>query len=420
MSNPIFRFIQKFISRGIVPEMNELEIRRVRLLYIFFIIGTTAFFISTIETFLVDGKSEGLLILSLALLFEFGLVFLLRKKTIAAEFYLLAVSNATLFIFENHHGPAAGTYLFYFPFMLIISFLVDFKRFVHAAFHLLLALSSLVAGLLLRYRFLYQKFPTASESYSFEFNLVLAAATIGVIALIIIRLAYSQNLEFIQRMNERKASEESMKAALREKETLIAEVHHRVKNNLAVISSLLNLQMNQVNNDYTKNVLLESRNRVASMALIHQKLYQNSNVEQIDFSSYATELVEEIKHSYPRSSMGKIEVELSAEHLPLSLTKAVPCGLILNELLSNCYKHAFPEGRQGKIIIRFYATKEIPQKIVLEVEDNGIGIPEGFEMAKQESLGITIIESLAGQLDGKIEIARNAVAGTICRVNFSA
>src|SRR6201999_2247655 len=109
-----------------------------------------------------------------------------------------------------------------------------------------------------------------------------------------------------------------------------------------------------------------------------------------------------------------------AEHLPLSLTKAVPCGLILNELLSNCYKHAFPGERKGKITIRFFSSKEMPEKFVLEVEDNGIGIPGGFELARQESLGIIIIQSLAGQIDGKFEIRKNIPQGTICSVIFSA
>src|SRR5882757_8890346 len=110
----------KFISTGTIPVMNEFEVRRIRLLNIFFLIGTVAFSASTIQTFLVGGKEEGELILGLALLFEFGLIFLLLNKMKTAEFYLLSVSNLTLFIFENHHGPGAGTFLFYFPFMLII------------------------------------------------------------------------------------------------------------------------------------------------------------------------------------------------------------------------------------------------------------------------------------------------------------
>jgi two-component sensor histidine kinase len=420
MSAPFSSFFRNFISTGITPEMNELEMRRVRLLNTFYLIGTATLIASIIETFIVDGKEEALIILSLGCIFEFGLIFLLLKKTKAAEFHLLTSANLILFVFENHYGPAAGTFLFYFPYILIIAFLVDFKRFVYAAFHLVFALTLMIAGLFFRHQLFYKPISPEEAAASFTFNLVLSAIMIAVIALVILRFGYTQHLEFIARMNERKNSEDALKMALKEKETLIAEVHHRVKNNLAVISSLLNLQMNQVKNEYTKNVLLESRNRVASMALIHQKLYQHSNIEQIDFSSYATELVDEIKNSYPRSSAGKIEVELHAEHLPLSLTKAVPCGLILNELLSNCYKHAFPEEKQGKIIIRFFSLKGNPERFVIEVEDNGIGIPEGFEIAKQESLGISIIQSLAGQIDGKIELSRKASGGTICRVNFTA
>ncbi len=419
MSTTFADRFRKFISTGITPAMNDLEARRIRLLNIFYVMGSCVFFASTIQTFIVDGKQEGLIVLGLFFVFEIGLVFLLLHKTKIAQFYLLLISNLSLFLIENHYGPEAGTFLFYFPFMLIIAFLVDFKKFFDAAFHLTLTIFAIVVGIPLRNEFLYHPFPADVNESSFIFCLLFSSMLIAAIALIILRMTYVQSQEFDRQLEERKQTEESMKVSLKEKETLIAEVHHRVKNNLAVITSLLNLQMNQAKNDYTKDVLLESKNRVSSMALIHQKLYQHSNVEQIDFDSYAKELVEEIKHSYPRSSTEKIDVQLDAEHLPLSLTKAVPCGLILNELLSNCYKHAFPQGKNGKIIIRFFSMPEISKRFVLEVEDDGIGIPTGFEMSKQESLGMTIIHSLAGQLDGKFEIMKKEKGGTFCRVVFS-
>jgi two-component sensor histidine kinase len=235
------------------------------------------------------------------------------------------------------------------------------------------------------------------------------------VSVVIIRMMYSQYQHFNKRMEERRIAEESMKLAIREKETLLAEVHHRVKNNLAVISSLLNLQMNTVNNDYTRNVLRESRNRVASMALIHQKLYQHTNVEQIDFGSYASELVQEIKRSYPENTTGNISIHLEAEHIPVSLTKAVPAGLMLNELLSNCYKHAFHGRNAGNIFIRF---KKPGGQCMLEVEDDGIGLSGDFKIEKQESLGMTIIQSLAAQIDAGISIEGNKGCGTRIQAVF--
>jgi two-component sensor histidine kinase len=237
------------------------------------------------------------------------------------------------------------------------------------------------------------------------------------VAIVIVRMMYAQFTDFNQRMEERSAAEESMKLAIREKETLLAEVHHRVKNNLAVITSLLNLQMNVVNNEYTRNVLLESKNRISSMALIHQKLYQNSNVEQIDFGLYANELVQEIRRSYPRNTTEAINISLEIEHIPLSLTKAVPAGLILNELLSNCYKHAFREHKSGNIFIRF---KKPGKQCILEVEDNGVGLSGDFKMEQQESLGMTIIQSLAEQIDATLSMTGNTGTGTAVKIVFEA
>ncbi len=391
------------------------EVRRIRLLNIFYLVGSVSFIAAVFETFIVDGAEEGMLISVFAFLFILGLALLLAKQTRIAETYFFIIVNITLFVFENRHGPAAGSFLYYFVLMLAIAFLVDFKKFIYAGIHIFITMGFLIAGIFLRHRFLYKEFPAASEEASFLFNLVLSSFMIAVVALIMVRQSYDQYNDFRERMDERKRAEDSMKLAIREKETLLAEVHHRVKNNLAVISGLLNLQMNVVKNPYTREVLQESRNRVASMALIHQKLYQDANVERIHFSSYAGELVREIGRSYA-GDPARITVKLEADPLALSLTKAVPCGLILNELLSNCYKHAFPQGRKGAIAIRFYA---LGNRYCLDVEDNGKGFPPGFNVETQETLGMTIIQSLAEQLDTKAEISGEREKGTRCKIVFT-
>ncbi len=407
-------FLLRFLSSGITPGMSWPEARRIRLMNIFYLVGSVGFIAAVIETFAVDGKTEGYLITVFALLFNLGLVLLLAKRTRLAEAYFFIVVNLTLFVFENRHGPAAGSFFYYPVLMLTIAFLVDFRKFIYAALHLGMTIAFLITGIFLRYKFLYKGFPAESEDASFLFNLVVSSFLTAVIAIIMVRQSYDQYNDFRERIEERKRAEELMKMAIREKETLLAEVHHRVKNNLAVISGLLNLQMNVVKNEYTREVLQESRNRVASMALIHQKLYQDPNVEQINFSSYAGELISEIRRSYP-GDPARIRVQLEAEQLALSLTKAVPCGLILNELLSNCYKHAFPGNREGTIFIRFFTRDG---KYCLDVEDDGNGLPDGFNMESQETLGMTIIQSLAEQLDTKAEISGEYRKGARCRIVF--
>jgi two-component sensor histidine kinase len=175
--------------------------------------------------------------------------------------------------------------------------------------------------------------------------------------------------------------------------------------------------MNTVANEYTRNVLRESRNRVASMALIHQRLYNTPNADEVDFGQYAAGLVEEIRHSYSDSVSGTIHVKANAESCLLRLTQAIPCGLVLNELLSNCYKHAFPGGRGGTIWIGSGKTPD-GSGFFLQVEDDGAGIPVNIDIASSDSLGLTIIQSLAGQVEANYELKRRPGGGTYFRMEF--
>jgi two-component sensor histidine kinase len=417
MVNKAYRIYQRFLSLGTDASTHEAEQRRIRLLNFFYLISTVTFVCGIAETFINEGWAEGWIVTAGAVIFQIGTIPLLANKRKIAEFYFLVVGNTILFVFNNMYGKESGTYLYYFPFVIFIAFLVDFKRQVEALLHLGITFFYIVISLFLHHEFLYRPFPPGMQVSSFNTNLVVSILMMAAIVVMIIRLMHSQYRNFNQRMEERSAAEASMKLAIREKETLFAEVHHRVKNNLAVITSLLNLQMNMVKNDYTRNVLRESRNRVSSMALIHQKLYQHSNVEQIDFGSYASELVEEIKRSYPENTTDTVMIVMEAEHIPLSLTKAVPAGLMLNELLSNCYKHAFPDRRPGRIFIRFKKSRDL---CLLEVEDNGVGLSGDFKIEKQETLGMTIIQSLADQIDAKVNIAGGSGNGASVRVEFNA
>ncbi len=415
MVNKVSSSIKRFMASGIEASMHESESRRIKLLNFFYVVSTMAFLLSIVETFINEGADEAWLITGTAVIFQLGAIPLFTNRRKVAEMYFLVLGNISLFIFNNMYGEESGTYFYYFPFVIFIAFLVDFKNFSEVLIHLVITFSFIISSIFLNHRFLYRAFPAEIQRNSFNTNFAVSAIMMAAIAIVIVRMTHSQFRHFNQRMQERSEAEESMRLAIREKETLLAEVHHRVKNNLAVITSLLNLQMNVVNNDYTRNVLRESRNRVSSMSLIHQKLYQHSNVEQIDFGSYASELVQEIKRSYPANTTEAIEIQMEVEHIPLSLIKAVPAGLMLNELLSNCYKHAFNGLKTGKIVIRF---KKSDEQYILEVQDNGVGLSGDFKMENQESLGMTIIQSLVEQIDATINLSGNTGNGTVCRIAF--
>lgn len=203
--------------------------------------------------------------------------------------------------------------------------------------------------------------------------------------------------------------------ALKEKEVLIKEIHHRVKNNLAVISGLLELQVGYSKDDFAAKILRESQRRVQSISMIHEKLYQNERLSEINFAAYIDELTAIIADSHNRPDK-TIKVETKIDEVKLGVNQGVPCGLILNELLSNAFEHAFKDQEKGKIIIRF---KEDDGKIEFSVEDNGIGLPPDFESMKMEakSLGIILVETLTQQLEGELSIER-LDKGTRFKVTF--
>ena len=191
---------------------------------------------------------------------------------------------------------------------------------------------------------------------------------------------------------------------------MIAELHHRVKNNLAIISGLFSLKLNDDLHEDAKNVLLESRNRVRSMALIHNRLYNSENLTNVNFDEYAKELIAEINASYPATA-NSVKIDTVINNVSLNINAAIPCGLILNELLTNSYKHAFKEKNNGQIHISFVNDKD---NFLMTVKDNGIGLPSDYK--EKQSLGVTVIESLSEQLDGSFNFSNNN--GTCFELKF--
>ncbi len=213
---------------------------------------------------------------------------------------------------------------------------------------------------------------------------------------------------------ERKQSEYRTRIALKEKEVLLKEVHHRVKNNLQVITSLLKLQSDRIVDKQALEMFKESQNRVRSMALIHEKLYQSKDLANIDFKGYIIDLVGGLLQSYAQDAH-KIVLNRNIKDISLDVETAIPCGLIINELVSNSLKHAFPDGREGEINIKFHSSDD--NKLELIVSDDGVGIPENMDIRNTESLGLHLVNILAeDQLKGELKLDRSK--GTIFRISF--
>jgi PAS domain S-box-containing protein len=207
----------------------------------------------------------------------------------------------------------------------------------------------------------------------------------------------------VQDITQRKQAEEEILNSLKEKELLLKEVHHRVKNNMQVIVSMLNLQSAQVSDDKMLSVLRESQNRVRSMALVHEKLYQSNNLAQIDFYDYLQHLTSTLFHSYS-PYISNVRLKLDVGDSVLSVDTAIPCGLIVNELVSNALKHAFPDHRAGEVMVGLHRLN--PQTLRLVVENNGVTMPENIDFRRTESLGMQLVLSLVKQLNGEMAVDR--------------
>jgi two-component sensor histidine kinase len=196
-----------------------------------------------------------------------------------------------------------------------------------------------------------------------------------------------------------KHAQDRIKSSLREKEVLLREIHHRVKNNLAIVSSLLRLQSRYTTDDFHCRMFKDTQNRIRSMALAHEKLYQTDNLAELKMSEYIDNLVDHLLVSF--KTLGKpVRVTRSLDEVYLGLETVVPVGIIVTELLSNCFKHAFPNDNGGEIVISFRATPE--QSYELLVADNGIGMPASINLHNPDSFGLNLVKTFAQQIAGRI------------------
>lgn len=222
------------------------------------------------------------------------------------------------------------------------------------------------------------------------------------------------NLNLNSEVTERKRAETQLRAALKEKETLLQGIHHRVKNNMTVISSLLGLQMNNTDNDEIKEALKDSQNRVRTMSQIHETLYRSDNISVIDMQSYLSELGKTILQSYANN--GKIVLNFDVENIMIGVKQASPLGLIVNELMTNSIKHGFPDSTEGEIGLQLKLKNE--NETELTVSDSGIGIPRDLDWKNTDSLGLRLVMMLAeNQLHGSIK--KENKSGTKFIISFN-
>ena len=222
-----------------------------------------------------------------------------------------------------------------------------------------------------------------------------------------------RNRKVVEGENRIRQKEQAISAALQEKDTLLRELYHRVKNNLQVISSLFSLQLRTLPDGEARLALQESADRVRAMALVHEKLYQSKNLSSIALDDYIGDLCHQLGNAAGAAERG-IALEASAQPVEVGLQVAVPLGLVLNELLANSLRHGFPEGRRGHIAVHLACGAD--RALSLTVTDDGVGLPPGMNIAASRTLGLKLVQALASQLDGSFSLESRD--GTVARLQF--
>jgi two-component sensor histidine kinase len=409
----MFIKIWNYISAiGIQKEYDDILIKRITFSNQFNVVAILIFLFSGINNYALGDVYSAILIESLIVVCF--VTFYLNKlhfHRFAISFFFTVLSIA-IFYFDSYSGLLSGTFLYHFPLILAIAFVFDLREDKNIMFfHFTLIIGFLFINAITHYNIFKSDYLTDNKRYQmFVFNLPFSASSVGFFVYLMIQNNLKESFLYLQRIEERAQNELVIRKTLTEKNVLNAELHHRVKNNLAIISGLFSLKMNDDLHEDAKNVLLESRNRVRSMALIHNRLYKNDSFTDVNFDEYIQELIAEINASYPIIS-NSVKINTNVNNVSLNVNTAIPCGLILNELLTNSYKHAFKEKKDGLIDVSFFYESDY---LIMTVKDNGIGLPLHYN--KKQSLGVTVIQALTEQLDGTSSFSSNN--GTCFELKF--
>jgi two-component sensor histidine kinase len=323
------------------------------------------------------------------------------------SFILFAINvNASVFFFNMYYPPGAGVYLFYFPLCVVAVLLnnpsvKDKYSIIYSVIFLVLFIAYLVLD---APAWRMSGLTPYQERALWYYDLVMSVAVTAILSFLLARVISSQTAEIAEQNVSLRKAKDDLNVSLKEKEILLAELHHRIKNNLAIISGLLNLQQDSVSNVEAKEIIGDSRNRILSMALVHKMLFENHMQKDIDAGKYFSELICELFNSYDLRDSVVILEEYDKVVLPVS--KSIPLGLILNEIVTNSIKYVYKQqpSKNASFVIKL---KEGADKtLFLTIKDSGHGFPKDFNVENESvSLGIFLIKNLAEQIDGNVKFS---------------
>lgn len=409
-------FFRQLSTIGITDSLGFHDQRKVRTLNIFNLI--VIFFLVLGSTNAVFLKSDYPLLPELCfLILAFGSLYLnYLQKYNWSVFVFTVYINISLFFVNEYYPFEAGAYLFYFPLTVTVVLLnnpsvKDKFTIIHFVISLVFFIISVV------FDFPQIKNTNISSEVLYVlwyYDVIFSIICTAVLTFMLNRLIYTQNSEILSHLEIEKAAQVKLNQSLKEKEVLFAEVHHRVKNNMAIITGLLNLQANSTNNEEAKKLINESKNRILSMSLVHTMLYSNTDLNKIKLDKYASSLCKELLNSL--DSTGRIKLIEQYNDVEVSINKAIPIGLILNEAVTNSIKHAFNSSHPNPEITVNVSTQGKTANI--SVSDNGKGFEEKVQSdQKEKTLGISLIHSLTEQIDGQVEFLN--AGGSQIKIKFA-
>lgn len=349
-------------------------------------------------------KGDFTIIFSCIFIILASLSLLLNKlqKTNLAFFVFTINANLSILFINKIYPIESGAYLFYFPLIVSVVLLNNPSlKDKNSLLHFSACLFFFIANLVIDTDVLQIKTLTAEQiKMLWYYDLIIASIITGVLSFLLTRIIYNQNKEILLQNAGLQNAQETITSSLKEKEVLLAELNHRVKNNLAIISGLLSLQEGSIETEEAKKVLHDSRSRIMSMALVHKMLYDHPELKNIQISKYSSSLLAELLNSYNISKNYELKEEYDDIRLPVN--KSIPLGLILNEVITNSIKYAYKRG-QAKAWVFEIKIKQKGEQISVVIKDNGGGFPKDFNEENESlSLGVFLIKTLAEQIDGQV------------------
>lgn len=388
------------INLGVKTEMEFYQKREARMVNLFALIALIGSVAGITTVFFISAKYPTVIAMFSIFTAIAVLLFNLKGYYNAATATFIVTTNISIFVIVQQYVTNVGNYLYYFPIIFCIALVHNpTKPNARTIMFFVITAVSFLSAWIFDIQSLKNTTVTAQDDkVLLVYNSCFTFFITVILVYLVVKLINRQNNEALGLLKKEKDAQIKITQSLKEKDVLLAEIQHRVKNNLAIITGLLNLQAEKAPCEVSRQLMIESRNRVMSIAMVHERLYKKDNLSKIDLKLYLSELVREIVKSFP-TTVQQVEIQEELDKVEMEITKAVPIGLIINEALTNSLKHAFNTADKSPAVK--IKMQLIYDRVQICLADNGSGFSK-IENRNDTALGLSLIESLADQIDANV------------------